>query len=92
VVEIKNKIKINFLSAQLTTFWTVTKDVRYFPKGIFPSGNFPWVFFQGQLSKCANSQAVTAKVFLVAAIGPLSCSNRSARLLLQPTATQKASY
>ena len=35
------------------------RDVRYFPKGLFPSGNFQRVFFKWQLShegKAAISQ------------------------------------
>jgi len=32
----------------------IVKDVRYFPKGIFPSGNFPRVFSQVATSQMCN--------------------------------------
>ena len=36
---------------------------RYFPKSIFPSVNFPRVYFSTwQLPECANSQAAASKV------------------------------
>ena len=56
-------------------------DVRYFPKGFFPSGNFPRVFFQVETSQMWNfpsgnfpslsqPQRSALKPILVVALGP----------------------
>ena len=42
---------------------------RYFPKGIFPSGNFPMIFFQVETSQLCNLQMENSQV----------CPNRRAR-------------
>ena len=41
---------------------TLLYKFRYFPKGFFPSDNFPRVFPKWQLPKCAISQAATSQV------------------------------
>ena len=69
-------------------------DVRYFDlKGIkFPSGNFPRVSPQWQLSKCAISQAATSQVCFCRSGQPIAFSSRSARPQAHPSAVLATHY
>ena len=66
----------------LRTSSTLICDVRYFPKGIFPSGNIPKVFLKWQLPKCAISQGATSQVCLIRSAWPLACSRRGPQPLI----------
>ena len=54
---------------------TLLYKFRYFPKGFFPSDNFPRVFPKWQLPKCAISQAATSQFCPNCIARPSACSN-----------------
>ena len=63
----------------------------YFPKDIFPSGNFPRVFFHMVTSQMCNFPSRNIpNLFFVAALGALALPSRIAYPLLQPAVPQKA--
>ena len=55
-ISFKKRTKINSKS-------TILKDVMYFPKGFFPSGNFPCVFSQVETSELCNFPSLCYSMF-----------------------------